>query len=210
MLTNRYIWILTGLILIWAIISTSFAVQYYYKYNEVSSLYHNAMKTIDTINSNIKSKLKNVFSILMDTIDMANNAGEFNISSNVEYCLKDLKEICNIIGGKITINIGIDYGNGTRIWFNSTEINFGDTLFNATLKIAKVNYTIYPFGIFINSINNVSNDPKSGMYWIWWYWDDEYKVWKLGPIGCDKYVLSDESIVIWIYESTLSWPPKPP
>lgn len=199
-------WIITGLILIWAILATTLASQYYTENEKIEKLYREE----EAILNKIKVKLNDLTSNLMETLEIAIYSNNENIITKINECIENLEEILNLTKETITINIGIDYGNGSRIWFNSTRVKLGSTLFNATIKIAKVKYTAYPYGIFIDSINNLENNPSKSMYWIWWYWSSKENKWKLGQVGCDKYILTDKITVIWYYQNTAQWPPNPP
>jgi hypothetical protein len=105
----------------------------------------------------------------------------------------------------ISVNIAIDYGNGTRIWFNGTVLPVGATVFNATIDVAKVMDTS-----FIVAINGVSQNENENMYWMWWVWDGTQHKWLLGPVANNEYTLSDGQTVIWYYEKTSAWPPPSP
>ncbi len=113
------------------------------------------------------------------------------------------------------VNILIDYGNGTRVWYNSTLVPIGWSLYNATLKIAKVKATYFPQydAYFVDSINGVGeNKPpeKASWYWMIWLWDKENLAWKLSEVSSDKYLLKKDDIVAWVFQDTSIWPPKPP
>lgn len=108
----------------------------------------------------------------------------------------------------IRVNLGINYGNGTLVWYNSTELNLRTNLLDATKRVAEVNCTIYAgMGCFVESINGVKNEHPR--YWIWWYWDRSMG-WTLGPVAADKYLLSDGETVMWFYEDTSQYPPPKP
>ena len=96
----------------------------------------------------------------------------------------------------IHVNLCIDYGNGTVNWYNNTEVTLGTTLFNLTTKIAEVEYsywtTMEPGHILVDSINNYAEG-----YWIWYYWDENIKDWKWGPVGCDAWILKDNATYKW-------------
>jgi hypothetical protein len=110
----------------------------------------------------------------------------------------------------ISVNIAIDYGNGTRTWFNNTIVPIGATVFNATAKVADA--TPHPqYGeSFIIAINGVQQKEDESMYWIWWIWDETQHAWVPGPVANNEYVLSNGQTVIWYYENASSWPPPTP
>ena len=118
--------------------------------------------------------------------------------------LKKLGEI------SITVSIALDYGNGTRAWYNGTILPLGATLFNATVKVSKYEYDLFDGKAFTTAINDVRRKPGEKMYWTWWYWDEAERKWMLGPVACNEYTLRDGHIAIWYYSKVEVWPPKPP
>jgi hypothetical protein len=104
---------------------------------------------------------------------------------------KILRELDNFTSH---VDILIDYGNGTIIWFNKTRIIPGESLLNITQDIADVDYTESEFGAFINSINGV--EGTSNNFWIWYYYEDG---WNMGLIGAGKKYLHEGDIVSWKY-----------
>lgn len=117
----------------------------------------------------------------------------YQLSQNQETIIKNLQAI--ISETSLKVDIAINYGNGTIVWYNNTYFPIGFSLFNATQKLFKVKYTVYPFGIYINSINDVSEDPLARKYWIWYYW--AANKWEMGPVGSDQYILKNGDILKW-------------
>ncbi len=93
-----------------------------------------------------------------------------------------------------TVDVKIDYGNGTVAWFNGTRIGAGESLLNATRRVAEIDYTMYEFGVFLNTVNGVGGDPDK--YWLWSYIDDG---WQSGMVGADQWRLHDGDTVAWTY-----------
>jgi len=108
----------------------------------------------------------------------------------------------------VRINLGINYGNGTPTkWFNQTGVKTGSTLLNATMLVAKVEYTIWPgSGAFVNSINNVTN--SGSYYWLWWMHTSFG--WSQGQVASDRYIVGENETYYWYYEDTSIWPPPSP
>jgi hypothetical protein len=98
------------------------------------------------------------------------------------------------------VSILIDYRNGTKEWYNDTSVPIGTTLFNATREVAKVNYTIYSFGAFVNAINGKGGDP--GHYWLWYNWNSTSNQWEMGMVGAGAFILHHGDIVSWVYEKS--------
>ncbi len=110
------------------------------------------------------------------------------LETEYERTLNELKEFT------ATVDIKIEYGNGTVAWFNGTRIGAGESLLNATLRVAEMDYTIYGFGVFVNTLNGVGGDPDK--YWLWSYYDDG---WQSGTVGADQWRLHDGDAVAWTY-----------
>jgi hypothetical protein len=110
-----------------------------------------------------------------------------------ERAAADLKKLT------MPVNILIDYGNGTRKWYNNTLVPREANLLLATEIIASVKSITYPeMGKFVTNINGVGGDP--GKYWIWYIWNRNESRWDWGPVACDKYILREGDTVMWRYE----------
>lgn len=96
------------------------------------------------------------------------------------------------------VNIMINYGNGTKTWYNQTIIPVGWSLFNATSKATGggVEGTWYSFGVFVTSINGVGGTES--LYWLWFTWDDVENKWVSGQTGADSYIMSHDETAAWL------------
>ena len=94
----------------------------------------------------------------------------------------------------VTVDIMVDYGNGTVAWFNGTRVSPGETLLNATLRVADVVYTVSEFGAFVDAVNGVSGAENH--YWLWYTYEGG---WAMGPVGADAWRLHDGDVVAWRY-----------
>lgn len=124
------------------------------------------------------------------------------------YCWLQYNDILNRVGGvSIYVNIGIDYGNQTRTWYNDTKALTGMTLFRVTKGAANITYdTAAGFGAYIKSINGLAANASHG--WVWWKWDTSILNWTRIDISADAYAVADTETSLWYYES--GWPPAPP
>jgi hypothetical protein len=115
----------------------------------------------------------------------------------------------------LTVNICIDYGNGTIEWYNETVIPAGSSLFQLTQKVASIDFTydalMKPGHIRVTSINNANEytnytiSYSEGAAWLWYYWDDSEQEWVFGPVGCDAWMLKDGGIYKWNF-AYWHWP----
>lgn len=96
----------------------------------------------------------------------------------------------------IEVNIKLDYGNDTIVWYNNTRVSVGESLLNATKTIATVGVNSSSMGAFVTSINDVGDDPNA--WWLWWYNDAG---WAQGPVGADQWTLHDGDELAWVYTS---------
>jgi len=110
------------------------------------------------------------------------------LEAEYERTLSELEEFT------ATVDVTIDYGNGTVAWYNDTRIGAGESLLNATMRVAELDYTVYEFGVFVNTVNGVGGDTDK--YWIWSYYDDG---WQPGAVGADQWRLHDGDKVAWTY-----------
>ncbi|MDH5810645.1 MAG: DUF4430 domain-containing protein [Candidatus Methanomethylicaceae archaeon] len=118
----------------------------------------------------------------------------YMLSQRQQTTIENLQSIVSNVA--IKVNLAVSYGNGTVTWYNDTYLPIGWTLFNATAKLCNVRFTVYPsMGIWINSINGVSEDPAANKYWIWYTWTSNG--WSMGPVGADQYMLKNGETIKW-------------
>lgn len=112
----------------------------------------------------------------------------------------------------VTVSLAINYGNGSLPnWFNGTVLSAGSTAFNATLVIAQVDFSVHPqFGVFVNAINGVFNDPSRDLYWALWIYDRAMLAWRYSEVGASGLILQNGDIFMWFYEDHSVFPPPSP
>jgi len=106
----------------------------------------------------------------------------------------------------IKVNILINYGNETKEWHNATLVPVGTTVFNATLAVAEVDYSLWQGEYaLINSINGVQGTQDVG--WIWWIWDPSASQWKSALEASNKHFLVEGDTIGWNYQNWASTSP---
>lgn len=113
------------------------------------------------------------------------------------YYYYQYTDLVDRIGGAPgSINLSVDYANGTRQWFNGT---IGATLYDAMTQAGwNVEATSFGvMGLYVTSINGVEESAEDSKYWSWWTWG-EYG-WLHGGSACDKYIVSVSESIIWYY-----------
>ena len=118
-------------------------------------------------------------------------------SSALGYYYYQYTDLVGRIGGlPVPVNLGIDYANGTRQWFNETK---GATLYKCMIQ-AGWDIKVTSFGVmgyYVNSINGVEESTEESKSWGWWTWTDFG--WAHGASACDKYIVSTGETIIWYY-----------
>jgi hypothetical protein len=112
------------------------------------------------------------------------------------------------------VDLLINFGNGSKTWYNETYVPVGMNLLDLTLKSTEGNVTFAKgqYGIFVTAINGVGSNPADRYYsWLWWNFNLPKEQWSLGEVGADQYVLSEGDIIAWYYQDTSTFPDlKPP
>lgn len=132
----------------------------------------------------------------------------FNEANNYSRLYDDAKSLLQ--SSKINVNLLIRYPDGTMTWHNNTQAQLGDSLFDFTSDVLKVDYTEFPFGAYVKGINNVQEQPERNRFWLWWYWTGSDFGWVQGPVGADAFKLREGSIVAWYLQDASQIPPEPP
>jgi hypothetical protein len=113
------------------------------------------------------------------------------------YYYYQYTDLVGRIGGSpLPVNLGIDYANWTRQWFNGTK---GATLHKCMIQAGwDVEVTSFGvMGLYVNSINGVEESTEESKSWGWWTWTDYG--WAHGGSACDKYIVSTDETIIWYY-----------
>ncbi|QOJ78589.1 DUF4430 domain-containing protein [Infirmifilum lucidum] len=113
------------------------------------------------------------------------------------------REISYLGGRVVIVNVGIDYGNGTIAWFNSTALPRGSTALTALVSVAQVEYKLGSWGAYVTSVNSVQEkiiSKNEGYSWMWYRYDQAKKALVLGEVAADKYKLASGETIVWRYE----------
>jgi len=120
------------------------------------------------------------------------------------YWLQYKDVVDRISGVLISVNIGIDYGNGTRTSHNTTKTVTGATLFDVTKQVSNVTYQVGVWGTEVVSINNVSKQGSFG--WTYWIWNSTSLAWSIVWENADKYRVTNEETFMWYYQNDFNPP----
>ena len=108
----------------------------------------------------------------------------------------------------------VNYGNGTSIWYNETNVPVDSTFYSLTLQIADGNVGSVdepPFGHFITSINGVTSDgvgSNCNYCWGIWIYCAKDSGWMYSLLGADSIRLNNRDVVAWyIHDISQNQPP---
>lgn len=104
----------------------------------------------------------------------------------------------------INVNVGVDYGNGTRVWSNDTRTVIDDSLLNVTKKIADVGVQEYSFGTLVTRINDKSSDGSYG--WTYWVWNSTSSAYDFSLDSVTDLKVSNNQIYMWYYTNSFDAP----
>jgi hypothetical protein len=115
-------------------------------------------------------------------------------------------DVATRIGGVLVqVNIGVDYGNGTRTFSNGTKTLTGATLFDVTKQAYNVTYQVGAYGTEVISINDVKKQGSFG--WTYWIWNGTSRSWSIVWESADNYRVANEETLMWYYQSDFNPPP---
>ena len=121
--------------------------------------------------------------------------------SNANIYLSELKSV----QPTQTTGILLDFGNGTLLWRNDTEVPTGANAYVATVIAARgaVNATLYPpfapgqsAEHFVTGIYNVT-ETRQQSWFIWTY--NGTAGWQLAQVGPDDLTAGNGSVFAWTF-----------
>ncbi|MBO3804217.1 MAG: hypothetical protein JTT11_10205 [Candidatus Brockarchaeota archaeon] len=126
------------------------------------------------------------------------------LEQDYAHLLSDLR------GLTYSVNLLVEFSNGTKAWYNGTLVPIGWSLFNMTLRtVGEVEYqTMYGSVV----VTGIMGERSSGsLFWLWYSWDQSAKDWVLGNVGADQYILREGDTVAWYLADASDFPnvPKP-
>ncbi len=94
----------------------------------------------------------------------------------------------------------IDFGNGTRIWYNNTSAQPGWNFFVETVVLMRGNVAArwYPQyeSHFVTGIGGVANTQTK--YWVLWTYNKTAS-WQMAQVGADQLVVFNKSSYAWTF-----------
>lgn len=127
-------------------------------------------------------------------------------SISAAYYWLQYRDVSDRISGVlIYVNIGVDYGNGTRTSYNNTKTLTGETLFDVTKQVSNTTYQTGAWGTEVTSINDVRKQGSFG--WTYWIWNGTNRSWSIVWENADQYKVTNGDTFMWYYQNDFNPPP---
>ena len=102
----------------------------------------------------------------------------------------------------INIDLIINFGNGTVLYFNHTSVPNGFSMYNSTQYIIgedNIDSTYYSEfnAYFVNSIFNTASNSNHA--WAAWKYEECCK-WQVLDVGSNLYILKNKQTIAWYYQ----------
>lgn len=117
----------------------------------------------------------------------------------------------------ISVDTLVNYGNGTSIWYNETNVPIGSNFYSLTLQIGNANFISESLGHFLVSINGVSSNGSGSncsICWGIWIYCARDDGWMYSLLGADLLKLNNGDVLAWyLHDISQNQPPegsKPP
>jgi len=93
----------------------------------------------------------------------------------------------------------VDFANGTRSWYNNTQLQPGWNLYIETVVLMKGNVVAQWFPQYgshlVSGIGGAGS--TSTKYWFIWTYDDKTRSWQQAQVGADQLQTQDGSVFAW-------------
>ncbi|MDA4124952.1 MAG: hypothetical protein OK438_05830 [Thaumarchaeota archaeon] len=193
------------------IITATFGAYYYTQYAAATSDNSTLAGELNNANANYTRLASNFNSLLPrynETISLLSRAIAVMNTSDPAYVQASL-ELSGLWQAYLTLkpaapsllvnSVLLDYGNGTRLWHNSTAVQAGWNLYVETVVLThgKVTAQWYPqYGEhFVTGIGGVIDTTSKS----WFVWSYTKPSWQLAQTGADGVLASAGSVLAWTY-----------
>ena len=119
----------------------------------------------------------------------------------------------------ISVDTLVNYGNGTKVWYNETNVPIGSNFFDLSREIdGNLGYVSEPLlGNFITTINGVKSNgvgSNCSICWGIWIYCAKDNSWMYSLYGADLLKLNNGDVLAWyLHDISQNQPPegaKPP
>jgi hypothetical protein len=204
------------------IISATAGAYYYYEYQQATQSKNQYVEELttatsqyDSLASNYNSSLSlynETFSLLVGTIAVVNTSLPIyqQASAELSQLWNRYLSLRPASSSSYAADILIDFGNGTRHWYNNTQVQPGWNMYTETVVLSSGDLQAqwYPQyqEHFVSGIDGVSNSQT--MDWFLWTYNRTAS-WQIPPVGADDLPVYNGSVIAWTYcGETASFAPE--
>ena len=194
------------------IISATAGAYYYYEYQQAAQSkdqYVSELKTeasqYDGLASNYNSSLalyNETFALLVGAIAVVNTSLPIyhQASSQLSQLWATYLSLKPASGSLYSADVLMDFGNGTRLWYNDTQVQPGWNMYVETVvrthgDLQAQWYPDYQEHL-ITGIGGVSDSQTMGWF-LWTY--NRTASWQPSPVGADDLPVYTGSVIAWTY-----------
>ena len=99
-----------------------------------------------------------------------------------------------------TTNVLLDFGNGTRQWYNNTQVQPGWNMYIETVVITKGNMQAIWYPQYQEHLVSVIEGIPNSKGESWWLWvHNETAGWQAAQVGADMLPVYNGSVFAWTY-----------
>ena len=194
------------------IISATAGVYFYYEYQQAVQSRNQylgeltaAASRYDGLASKYNSSLalyNETFAFLVGTISVVNTSLPIyqQASSQLSQLWSRYLSLKPAASSLYSADVLIDFGNGTRLWYNDTEVQPGWNAYVETVVLSHGDLKALWYPEFqehlVSSIDGVSDSPT--MSWFLWTYN-ETASWQASPVGADLVPVDNGSVLAWTY-----------
>jgi len=204
------------------IISATAGAYYYYEYQQAAqskNQYVSELRTeanqYDGLASDYNSSLSlynETFALLVGAIAVVNTSLPIyqQASSQLSQLWGRYLSLKPASSSLYAADVLIDFGNGTRLWYNGTQVQPGWNTYVETVVLTRGDlqaqwYPDYQEHL-ISGIDGVSDSQTMGWF-LWTY--NETASWQTSPVGADLLPVYNGSVLAWTYcGETASYAPE--
>ena len=194
------------------IITSTFGAYFYYQYGQQSQIANHYASDLSDSSSQynqLASQFDSSLTLENQTLALlAGTVGAVNTtmpiyaqaSSQLSGLWNSYLKLKPASAQVYSADILLNFGNGTRLWYNDTQVQPGWNLYTTTVVLTGGNMdaTWYPsFGEhFVNGIEGVTGNANS--YWIAWTYNSTAS-WQQSKLGADLLPVYNGSVFAWVY-----------
>ena len=194
------------------IMSSSLAALYYGQYRQAYSQNQNyaeelssALASYRSLSGSFNSSLRDYNTTLsLLTIAVANlntsTPAYQNATTALSSLWHDYQQLSSVSGRRALVysaHLLVDFGNGTRRWFNDTSVDPGWNGYVASIVLLKGNVqaTWYPqYGEhFVTGIDGISQTTSKS----WFFWEFNGTSWAASQNGADELQVNNGTSIAW-------------